>query len=140
MVVTRSFLLTAVKKIVAIVLAVQYLVMSAGLVVHFHFCCGKLAEVSIFKAHDRCCMYEWPAEDAFQKKCCTFEDERYEVSGDQRTPLLQQAELFSGEPHKPSNISGLSPAPWHEPRFHPTEDPPPPLRRYAALSQFVFYG
>jgi hypothetical protein len=134
------FLLTAVKKIVTIILAAQYLVLSAGLVVHFHFCCGKLAEVSVLKAHDRCCLYEWPAQDAYQKKCCTFEDERYQVSEDQRTPLLQQADVRKGELHTAGSTPYLSAAPSHEPRFRPAEDPPPPVRRYALLSQFVFYG
>lgn len=53
------------KRLFAISLMLIYLTFSAGVAVAYHFCGGKLAEISVFKGTKSCC----PDADS-QKSCC----------------------------------------------------------------------
>lgn len=53
------------KRLFAISLMLIYLTFSAGVVVAYHFCGGKLAEISVFKGTKSCC----PDADS-QNSCC----------------------------------------------------------------------
>ena len=74
----------------------MYAVLSTGLNIHLHYCCGKLAELNVLQSIERCCVHEMDHSCTVRKNCCQFEDIRLKMDQPQVTPTVTTA-LFS--PH-----------------------------------------
>jgi hypothetical protein len=81
-----------VKKIIAILLACMYLLVSSGLLVEIHHCMGRIADtdITIFADdhNDKCgkCGME---KSALSKHCCKDEYKQVKISADQKISSLQ---------------------------------------------------
>jgi hypothetical protein len=77
------------KKLFAISLMIVYFTFSVGIVIGYHFCGGKLEEVSLFKSPKNCC----PDADT-EKSCCHNSIAGFKItsdySGDIATPDVPQ--------------------------------------------------
>jgi hypothetical protein len=75
------------KKAVAIAIGLIYLLLTAGVQIHQHYCCGKLKEVSFTGAPDHCCQTEHKS-CSISHKCCDVKEINLKLVDEHRTPEL----------------------------------------------------
>lgn len=82
------------KRAIAISLIFVYLVFSAGIVISYHFCGGKLGEISLYKAPKSCC-----PDAGSEKSCCQNSTAVFKItdnySSDISIPNVPQSELVA---------------------------------------------
>lgn len=69
------YLCQALKKSIVIVMMSIYGILSVGIHIHAHYCCGKLSTVDFFEPVKHCCSHNEKTHEgiSFQKDCCDFE-------------------------------------------------------------------
>jgi hypothetical protein len=67
------------KKAIVIILMLVYGLSSTGATVHFHYCCGKLDNISLSSSAKKSC----PAKGISSKECCDSKHIELKVKGDQ---------------------------------------------------------
>lgn len=86
-----ALLLPQMKKGLLITIAAFYLLATVGIHLHIHYCCGKVADVTLFGGNDGCCKHH--GEDAtchLQKKCCTFSEVDFKVDEAHTVPAFTE--------------------------------------------------
>ncbi|MDZ4751616.1 MAG: hypothetical protein SGI87_08390 [Flavobacteriales bacterium] len=66
------------QKTIAIALGLIYLLLSSGIQIHQHYCCGKLKEVSFTGVPDHCCATEH-GSCSISKKCCDIRELNFKI-------------------------------------------------------------
>lgn len=95
----------------AIFIMVVYGVLSVGIHLHMHYCCGQLADISIFD-HDACNHHEENSGECCKKStgCCSFEDITLKLNDSHNATYFKifvsgPAEMVPVEPFQPIAIS-----------------------------------
>jgi hypothetical protein len=75
------------KKAVAIAIGLIYLLLTAGVQIHKHYCCGKLKEVSFTGTPDVCCAAD-KGTCSFSHKCCDIKEFNLKIVDEHRSPSI----------------------------------------------------
>lgn len=65
-----------------------YVVLTSGVHLHLHYCCGKLAELNLFRFEDKCCSHDSHESCAYHKNCCEYEEFSVKLDGAQHAPKV----------------------------------------------------
>jgi hypothetical protein len=70
------------KRIAGILLLMVYSVCAIGLSLHMHYCCGKLAGISIGTESKSCCPHEDTTSNChLDHSCCSFGELSFKIEG-----------------------------------------------------------
>lgn len=83
----KVLLLCDMKKAVAIAIGMIYLLLTAGVQIHKHYCCGKLKEVSFTGTPDVCCTSD-KGTCSFSHKCCDIKEFNLKIVDEHRNPEI----------------------------------------------------
>ena len=85
------------KKSITILVVALYGVLSIGVHIHLHYCCGKLSGMELISEPNACCSNEENPGCSVSHQCCTFtlldfsiEDEHYSSSFQYLIPLPKE--------------------------------------------------
>jgi hypothetical protein len=129
------------RKASAIVLFCVYALLSVGVQMHLHYCCGKLADIHFFSNHG-CSHHDEEHDDdcSHESDCCSFVDLSLKVdeSHEQVASVVLDVEPIQAEPSKyPSCIPDLSSITVE--RYTSSTDPPDE-KRYLLYRSLVLYA
>jgi len=103
-----------VKKSIAMIVMMIYGLLSVGIQLHLHYCCGKLSDVAFFHSYDGCADEDCGSCN-LGKKCCQFEDVSFKIDDSHSSshfalslpkPGLPSYQLnFSLPQHKETSVS-----------------------------------
>jgi len=130
-----------VKKIWVIAIMCVYFLLTLGMQLHLHYCCGKLADLHLFSS-EHCGHSEQSDEDHCCKKenCCSF----------------IHIDLRVEDSHQPSEIARFIPFVFSDPlvycpsnavnndssriEFVQNDSPPPNSKRYLLFNSLILYA
>jgi hypothetical protein len=129
------------KKFLAIAMFSVYTLLSVGVQMHLHYCCGKLADIHLFSDND-CSHHDDNQQDscALKSDCCSFIDINLKVddSHEQTSPIhFSSPPIVHVLPEAIEVFASLNDA-----TAAPISDPinPPDLRRYLLFHALVLYA
>ena len=129
------------KKFLAIAILSVYALLSVGVQMHLHYCCGKLADIHLFSDND-CSHHDDSHQDscAHKSDCCSFidinlkVDDSHELTSSILINTPQIADLSGDHIEVISTLSNASSTPISDPTN------PPDLRRYLLFHALVLYA
>lgn len=128
------------KRFTVILFAFAYLILSAGLIVHVHYCHGNLQGVEIFSANKVCCC----GEVANKNNCCYDKSFYLKIDKEQYTNSIIKSlpEPSVQEMFRLSSLLDTNPFLTKKVVYSNTDRPPPKVDGPAWLlyCSFTYYG
>lgn len=115
------------KKGLLITLAAFYLLATVGIHLHIHYCCGKVADVSIFGEHDACCKGHDEATSCnVHNKCCSFSEIDFKVDEAHVVPSFAFTDVPAVVSATPHIVVSFTQQDWtKQPTLLPRSQAPP---------------
>lgn len=134
-----TFVFSVLKKILVISASLIYLLLTSGISIHLHYCCGKLAEVGVISLNKKCCSHEDDKSCCLQKNCCKFEEVKIKLDDVHRIPKVVELSPVIAEIGFQSTVS-IAPV-LADDHFNSVYDhDPPPIQFYKMNCSLVLYG
>lgn len=136
----KVLLLCDMKKAVAIAIGMIYLLLTAGVQIHKHYCCGKLKEISFTGTPDLCCTAD-EGTCSFSHKCCDIKEFNLKIVDEHRNPHIDVLKTGSVGIIKFPSLPVINVFSIEEPVVF-CDDHAPPVQRdlYELHCSLIVYG
>ncbi len=120
-----------------------YGILSIGIHLHVHYCCGKVSDFSLYEPVKSCCAHDHESNDegpSFNSNCCDFEHYDLTIDESHQASFMKLAfpRLISEKISTTDNVTEQAIA-IHVPSL-PTNGPPPDVPLFIKHQSLVLYA
>ena len=128
------------KRWLNISVVVVYALLSIGLQIHLHYCCGKLSKFSLYEPVQGCTSHEDDGDCCLNTDCCQFGFINLKLDDEHQRPTESYASFVPGVMESPLLWESPDECPTSFNHFRSDDDTGPQLPRYLKFHSLILYA